>query len=193
MGYWDMTKYIRKQKNTYYIDFAFPFNNAAGATRPLLANGFELNFPLGTQNIKANHALISVDKMALRGGEIVQQEHYPLIFQTSIPCANKFTTILDSDGSGTICNWDDPKLASYSENINLTPIEVIGAADNARISFYDNTNTDRKVLVPNPMGKSFKCRLMTINNNTGLRQVAANISHTVSMTIRVELLEEEIL
>tara|TARA_R110002126_G_scaffold18542_1_gene70836 strand:+ start:9209 stop:9805 length:597 start_codon:yes stop_codon:yes gene_type:complete len=188
---------IRRMKNIYYIDYTLPFNSV-NADRPFLANGWELNIPMGTQNIKANHALISIDKFCLRGNEIARELLYPLIVQTTIPCANRFITtnplpFVAPAVASSVNQWRTPTLATYAETINLSPFHVVGAADAAQIAHYQNDNPDRKVLVPNPMGKSYRMTFFGTEQDTGSRIVAVGIGHSVSLTLRIELLEEEII
>lgn len=192
----DMKHYVKKMKNVYYLEYAYPFGagGAGGAANAPLVGGFDIVFPLGTQNIKANHALISVDKLSISGAQGVNQANYPLIFQTSIPCANKFTNLLPDTSvvPAVINQYTFPSLASYAETLDIIPHQETGAGGGTRFSSYVNQNPDRKVLIPNPMGKQFRGQIMTINAVTGVREIAPTITANVILTLRVELLEEEI-
>ena len=192
----DMKNYVKKMKNVYYLEYSYPFGagGAGGAANAPLVGGFDIVFPLGTQNIKANHALISVDKLSISGAQGANQANYPLIFQTSIPCANKFTNLLpDTSAAPVLINqYTSPSLTSYAETLDIIPHLEAGAAGAARFSSYVNQNPDRKVLIPNPMGKQFRGQIMAVDAITGAREVNATITANVILTLRVELLEEEI-
>ena len=194
-------KYIKKQKNIYYIDYTVPFNAPAPGT-PAVGT-FDIGFPMGNQNIKANNALISVDKFTIRAQEILDVNVYPLTFQTSIPTSNCFSGQLSSTlypqagGAPSKTNFEDPSPTGYSENIIMKPFSI-GQTNGTpqfteAIAVYQNDNPDRKVICANPMGQKFSVRLFDNTAATGIRSLNATIGTNITFTLRVELLEEDIL
>ena len=61
------------------------------------------------------------------------------------------------------------------------------------IAVYQNDNPDRKVICANPMGQKFSVRLFDNTAATGIRSLNATIGTNITFTLRVELLEEDIL
>ena len=192
----DMTKYIRKQKNIYYIDYTIPMDAAVSTPSP---NEFYIGFPQGGQNIKANNALVSVDKFCLRGQSIENTKAYPLMLQTAIPTSNVFSAqIQSSQIEAATSNFQDPRNTGYSELIVLEPHTIAtgngGFTDHISIiATYKNNNPDRKILCQNPMGKQFSCRFFAADETSGIREADSALTGNVCFTLRIELLEEEII
>eukprot|EP01050_Picozoa_sp_SAG11_P022879 SAG11_NODE_4437_length_1894_cov_130.039554_2_plen_174_part_00 len=170
-------------KNVYYFDFVFPQRaGAAGGNHP--ENPGEITFPSMPQNIKANQVYISVDKLILQNlnGNSAHLNNFIINVQTSIPSANYYSAFF---GDNT------PRNTGYGETIPLLSSRSTNHLQVANL-FYVNNNPLRHVLCANPFGNKYKVSFFQCNEPNGGRALNPTITDNIILTLRVELLEEEI-
>ena len=120
----DMVKYIKKQRNIYYINSLLP----ASATTE-----WSIGFPSMPQNIKANNCLISIDKVTLStSNDIANRYLFPVLFQTNIPSANCLS------GNLNATSYQNPSTSGFAELIPLQPTLLSTAANADTIIVLDN-------------------------------------------------------
>ena len=188
-----MSDRIRREKNVYYFDFLFGAADEDG--------GF-MTFPSMPQNIKANNAIISVDKFMVSNlstavAPIVSNANYKRNFivnlQTNIPCSNYFSSLLTSNG------MLNPRTVGFGETIPLetyhTSRDAIAGEDSIGIMKYENNNPSRHILCANPFGNKYKINFFNVqgqNANEDFRNLGLFIKNKI-LTLKVELIEEEII
>ena len=178
----DMVKYIKKQRNIYYINSTLPASATAEWT---------IGFPSMPQNIKANNCLINIDKMVLSSPvDTTNDNLYPTLVQTTIPSANCLSGNINANGPGS---YEMPSTSGFAELIPLVDHQA-----GALLSSYVKNNNDRRVMCANPFGQQFKIILYNVREDTGARdrddQIVGQVLNTVgalNITFRIELLEEE--
>ena len=178
----DMVKYIKKQRNIYYINSSLPASANAEWT---------IGFPSMPQNIKANNCLINIDKMVITNDVDMTNVHLsPTLVQTTIPSANCLSGNINANGLGS---YQMPSTTGYAELIPL-----VDYFDGGLFSSYVNNNNDRKVMCANPFGQTFKITLFNVIADTGVRNrddvvqgAPLQIEGALNITFRIELLEEE--
>eukprot|EP01050_Picozoa_sp_SAG11_P011927 SAG11_NODE_1296_length_5271_cov_7.677688_6_plen_183_part_00 len=177
------TQTIRAGKNTYYINYTLDANNNINDT-----TGFNLHFPVGAQNIKANNAFISIDSLMLANYVNGMNNDIPVIcVQTGIPTSS---CINASE------NPAPPTTMGYFENIMWDTFFRDDATKNDRqVYIYKNNNSSRKVMCANPLGNSYKMQIFQFNANGSrlISDLPANNVGTIVLTLKVELIEEEII
>ena len=184
----DSRKIIQAAKNTLYINYTFDVTGA----NPNTTTGFTITFPSGAQNIKANNAFISIDKLAYMnyaaGG---MSDDIPVVsVQTSIPTTS---TLIGFQ------NETPPKNTGYFENVVWDSFFLDDPNKLARQAYlYTNKNCSRKVLCANPLGNSFNLQFMQFAANgsraaTDFAGGGGADVNTIALTLKVELVEEEIL
>jgi len=188
-----MSDRIRHEKNVYYFDFLFGNADEDGST---------MTFPSMPQNIKANNALISVDKFLLSNVStavvpIVSNADYKRNFivnlQTNIPCSNYFSSLLTPNGKL------NPRTVGFGETVPFesyhTSIDAIAGEDAIGIMKYENNNPSRHILCANPFGNTYTIRFFNVqgqNANEDYRNEALLLKNKI-LTLKVELIEEEII
>jgi len=171
-------------KNVYYLDFVFP--KTALVTKP--ENPGTISFPSIPQNIKANQAYISIDKLVLQNNldNSDTLNNFCVNVQTTIPSANYFSTFFDDN---------EPRNTGYGETVPLESF-IATHADSADLKIgvmsYVNNNLSRHLLCANPFGNKFSVSFYSVNENGGVRALNTAILDNIILTLRVELLEEEI-
>ena len=188
----DMVKYIKKQRNIYYINSSLPASANAE---------WSIGFPSMPQNIKANNCLINIDKVTLTAADDIRNKYlFPIFFQTNIPSANCLS------GNLNVTSYQNPSTSGFAELIALQPTLLTNNADAAVdkpvLSSYVSNNNDRKVICTNPFGQNFNLILYNVRNGAGERnrlQVDPATGNPaplatigpLNITFRIELLEEE--
>ena len=180
-----MADRIRHEKNVYYFDFLFVDANEDGGV---------IKFPSMPQNIKANNALISIDKFILSNKESLMMvsntdnlDNFIVNIQTNIPCSNYFNSYLVDDGKM------DPRTVGFGETIPLQT--TISKHDNNQSLIlgsmsYVNNSCSRHLICGNPFGNSYTINFYNVQDN-GIRDFSV-LEQNKILTLRVELLEEEI-
>ena len=155
----DMVKYIKKQRNIYYINSSLPASANAE---------WSIGFPSMPQNIKANNCLINIDKVTLTSADDIRNKYlFPIFFQTNIPSANCLS------GNLNVTSYQNPSTSGFAELIALQPTlltnNVDAAVDKPVLSSYVSNNNDRKVICANPFGQKFNLVLYAVRNVDGAR------------------------
>jgi hypothetical protein len=183
----DSRKIIQAARNTYYINYTFDTANQVNNTA-----GFTITFPTPILNIKANNAFISVEKLAyLNYGADIGDDVPVLCVQTNIPTSS---CIDASQNPGVV------RTTGYFENI-IWDDHFDDAGKAFREAYmYRNNNIMSKTLCSNPSGSTYNlqffqfqadgARLLSDFQGGGANPINVN---TIALTLKVELVEEEIL
>ena len=181
---------IRKHKNIVYLTYSFDLTaDQPGPIAVIGVNSATIAFPPLPHNVKANHALISVDKLFLTADDIENAGNYPLVLTTTIPSSNNISGMLEDFGV------QDPRNIPFEETIVCTPYYVPPNVQNPSNAItlgavYQNNNPDHKVLCVNPFGNQYTFTLNSVDFQ-GRTRNGQNNEH-ITFVLRVELLEEEI-
>ena len=194
----DMVKYIKKQRNIYYINSTLQTRIAGVGTK------WTIGFPSMPQNIKANNCLISIDKMTLTDyHDIVNKFFFPLLVQTNIPSANCLSGNINGVGVGSS---EMPSTTGFAELIPLQPTMQVQGTNGVTVNeqpilaSYVSDNCERKVMCANPFGQTFSLEIYNVRLDGGRSKdgLAPNpnpnplfTQGTINITFRIELLEEE--
>ena len=166
----------------YYLDFTIPTGIGG------IANTQEITFPSMPLNIKANNALISIDKMQMDGStNVAFPGNFAILVQTTIPTANHFTGALEGQ--------TNPRSVPYGETIMLKS-EIKDHVNGADLTIgslmYVNSNPQRQMVCANPFGNAYTLSFYNHNPATGIRELNNDLDQVILLTFRVELLQEEI-
>lgn len=135
----------------------------------------------------ANQVYISIDKLILQNLD-ENSEHtnnFCINVQTSIPSANYYSTFFDNNTPRNTGFGETIPISSGLGSTNVGALKVAGMS-------YVNNNPSRHVLCANPFGNKYKVTFFECNANDGLRNLNNNLTDNIILTLRVELLEEEI-
>jgi hypothetical protein len=173
---------IRAGKNTLYIDYTFDVDNTINQTQ-----GFTLNFPSPTLNIKANNANISIAKLAFvnLNSNTMNASNLPLVnVRTSIPTSSCVQAFEGIPGNPFVPN---PRSVTYSEAVMFDTM-------NQEAHMYNNYSANN-VLCANPLSNTYNLKFYDFVSNDGTMTLANFQTQKVKMvlmTLKVELIEEEI-
>lgn len=180
----DPTDIIRDAKSTYFVNYTFDVANTTNET-----TGFTIRFPAPALNIKANNAFVSIEKLAYLNYAADIGDDVPVVcVQTGIPS----TSCIDASQ-----NPISPGITTFFENICWDQ-HFDDSAKAFREAYMYRDDTDSKTLCANPMGNSYNLKFFqfgadgsrVITDFQGGNNVNVN---TVVMTLKVQLIEEEIL
>ena len=172
---------IRKAKNTFYINYTFDADNTTNKT-----TGFTIKFPPPALNIKANNAFISITNIAFQNNDEMETMSKILdtvIVKTNIPTSSCIDSYdVGAEKVGTV---------GYCETILF---DTVRGQTGTNRNFYGYTNfSDFKVMCTNPLSNSYNIKFSVIDDfkpasiNTQTQKI-----DLITMTLKVELVEEEI-